>query len=118
MTIDVDARRRELQELRDRLQTAAHDLRADDEGGAEMTSATGDQHLADHAADMLDRELDDTIGENAEHVLREIDEALERIEAGTYGLCSACGKAIPEERLDAVPYATLCIEDKRRQELG
>ena len=116
MTIDLNVRTRELEELRDRLQTAAHDLRADDEGGAEMTSATGDQHLADHAADMLDRELDDTIGENAELVLRAIDEALQRIDDGTYGLCAVCGKPIPEERLDAVPYATLCIEDKRKQE--
>jgi DnaK suppressor protein len=51
-------------------------------------------------------------------VLQEIDEALERIEAGTYGVCAVCGEPIPDERLEAVPYATLCIADKRRQERG
>ena len=51
-------------------------------------------------------------------MVAEIDEALARIDAGTYGTCSVCGAAIPEERLDAVPYATLCLDDKRRQEQG
>jgi DnaK suppressor protein len=51
-------------------------------------------------------------------VIAEIDDALWRIESGTYGMCAACGKPIPEERLDAVPYATLCLDDKRRQEHG
>jgi DnaK suppressor protein len=46
----------------------------------------------------------------------EIDEALERISAGTYGVCAKCGGAIPEERLAAVPYATLCVDDKRKLE--
>ncbi len=48
----------------------------------------------------------------------EIDEALWRIEDGTYGTCAVCGAVIPEERLDAVPYAVLCLDDKRRQEQG
>ena len=49
-------------------------------------------------------------------MLREIDLALARIDEGTYGTCAVCGAEIPEERLAAVPYATLCIEDRRRQE--
>jgi DnaK suppressor protein len=44
--------------------------------------------------------------------------ALARIADGTYGTCAVCGAEIPEERLDAVPYATLCIEDRRKQEQG
>lgn len=39
----------------------------------------------------------------------EIDHALERIDAGTYGRCVACGTAIPDERLQAVPWAALCV---------
>jgi DnaK suppressor protein len=62
------------------------------------------------------RELDEGLEENADHVLVEIDSALARIEEGTYGVCSACGGPIGEERLEAVPYATLCIEDKRAVE--
>ena len=62
------------------------------------------------------RELDDGLGENAEHLLGAIDDALRRIEDGTYGVCVVCGRPIGEDRLAAVPYATLCIDDKRAQE--
>lgn len=115
MTIDLEERRAELLALRERILSAAEGIADDDENG-EINSAAGDQHLADHASDMVDRELDDTLGENAEHVIREIDDAISRIESGSYGLCTVCGARIPEERLAAIPYATLCLEDKRRLE--
>jgi DnaK suppressor protein len=51
-------------------------------------------------------------------VTAEIDQALGRIDAGTYGTCTVCGATISEERLAAIPYASLCLDDKRRQELG
>ncbi len=62
------------------------------------------------------RELDEGLEENAEHILVEIEAALGRIEDGTYGICANCGKPIGTERLEAVPYATLCIDDKRALE--
>jgi DnaK suppressor protein len=49
-------------------------------------------------------------------VLAEIDAALRRIDDGTFGACAVCGAPIGEERLEAVPYARLCIEDKRALE--
>lgn len=116
MTVDLGSRRDELIALRARLTAAAVGVHVSDDGGAELNSATGDQHPADHATDVFDRELDDTLEENAEHVVREIDVALARIADGTYGTCAVCGGEIPEERLDAVPYATLCIDDRRKQE--
>jgi DnaK suppressor protein len=116
MTIDLAHRRDELLALRERIMRAATDLEADDDGLGEINSAAGDQHLADHASDLVDLEVDQTLGENADNVVAEIDAALARIDAGTYGLCAACGAQIPEERLDAVPYATLCLDDKRREE--
>lgn len=116
MTIDLQARRAELVALRERILAAAEGIVADDEEGGEINSAAGDQHLADHASITLDKELDETLEENAEHMVDEIDEALRRISAGTYGVCAVCGAAIPEERLAAVPYATLCVEDKRKLE--
>jgi len=116
MTIDLDKRRAELLRLRERISRAATDLAADDQGTGELSSASGDQHLADHASDLVDLEVDLTLEENADHVITEIDDALARIEAGTYGTCASCGKPIAEERLDAIPYATLCMEDKRREE--
>jgi RNA polymerase-binding protein DksA len=117
MTIDLSARRGELERLRARL---AHAAEADDLGAAttELNVAAGDQHIADHASDTFDRELDESLEDNAEELIREIDEALTAIEAGTYGTCRACGGAIPEERLEAVPYATLCVEDRRKLEHG
>lgn len=118
MSVDLASRQAELLLLRDRLLQAADDLVADDAGEGEINSAFGDQHLADHASDLLDRELDESLGENADHVVAEIDEALAQIEAGTYGTCRVCGAAIPEERLEAIPYATLCLDDRRRLERG
>jgi len=44
-----------------------------------------------------------------------IDEALARIADGTYGICATCGREIGEERLEALPWATLCIDDARKQ---
>jgi RNA polymerase-binding transcription factor DksA len=118
MTIDLDHHRKDLVDLRARVLAAvAHGDHSDDDG-AEINSPAGDQHLADHASDMFDREMDDSLGENAEQMLHEIDLALARIEAGTYGRCAECGDEIPGERLAAVPYATLCIEHKRKLERG
>jgi RNA polymerase-binding transcription factor DksA len=120
VTIDVDRKRSELLDLRERLRASAaaneHELALDDESGE--LPAWGPDEIADHASGTFDRELGDTLEENADAILREVDTALERIEEGTYGICAACGKEIPSERLDAVPYATLCVEDKRRLEQG
>ena len=118
MSIDLADRRAELLHLRERIVRAAADLAADDEGVGEINSAAGDQHIADHASDLVDLEVDLSLEENAGNVIAEIDDALERIAAGTYGTCAVCGAAIPEERLAAVPYATLCLDDKRREEQG
>ena len=62
------------------------------------------------------RELDEGLEENAEHLLAEIDAALEPDRRRHVRDCAVCGRDIDEERLEAVPYATLCIDDKRAQE--
>ncbi len=116
MTLDIEARRAELVALRERMLAAAEGIIPDAEEPAEMNTAAGDQHLADHASEMLEREMDWTLEENAEHILGEIDQALARLDEGNYGTCSVCGEAIPEERLAAVPYATLCVRDRLLQE--
>ncbi len=79
---------------------------------------TFDNHIADAATITLSREIDTTLEENSEHVLKAIDQALARIDEGTFGLCARCGKPIAEERLEAIPYATKCIECKRLEERG
>jgi DnaK suppressor protein len=77
-----------------------------------------DNHLADTATLTHDRELDYTLEENSGHILAAIDQALDRIEEGTFGTCARCGQPIAEARLEAMPYATKCIDCKRLEERG
>jgi RNA polymerase-binding protein DksA len=84
----------------------------------ETEEETFDNHIADSASITLNREIDTTLEENSEHVLRAIDAALNRIADGTFGTCVRCGKPIAVERLEAMPYATKCIECKRLEERG
>jgi DnaK suppressor protein len=89
----------------------------EDETG-ELVSSSADQHLADTATATVDREIDYTLEASDGRLLAEIDAALGRIENGTYGTCVNCGAQIPPERLEAMPWATLCIECKRKEERG
>jgi DnaK suppressor protein len=118
MTIDLEAFRERLERERERLEharaTVHHSGSLLDETG-DLAIGAGD-HIADSATETFMRELDDGLGENADHVLAEIDAALRRIDEGTFGVCSACGGPIGADRLEAVPYATLCIDDKRALE--
>ena len=60
MSADLDERRAELLALRARVLEAAHDLVIDDDDQSELSSASGDQHLADHASEILDKEVDES----------------------------------------------------------
>jgi DnaK suppressor protein len=116
MSVDLDDRRAQLLDLRSRVLGAAHDIVEGDVDDGELSSAAGDQHLADHASEMVDRELDESLEENAELLVRDIDRALTKIDDGTYGKCERCAQDIPEARLEAVPYATLCVSCKQLEE--
>jgi RNA polymerase-binding protein DksA len=116
MSVDLDDRRAQLLDLRSRVLGAAHDIVEGDVDDGELSSAAGDQHLADHASEMVDRELDESLEDNAEQLVQDIDRALEKIDDGTYGKCERCGQTIPQERLDAVPYATLCVSCRQLEE--
>jgi RNA polymerase-binding protein DksA len=117
-TIDTDHFRAELEQHRERLRStiAHHDIGNSSltEETGELMSSTSDNHLADTASETYEREFDEGLEEDAQDQLREVEAALQRIEDGTYGTCSACGKPIPVERLEAVPWTTLCIEDARK----
>ena len=73
-------------------------------------------HFADDASDVEQQETAMSLRNNVQHLLTLVDHALARVNAGSYGLCERCGKPIPPARLDARPYATLCIEDQAREE--
>lgn len=122
MSIDTDRFRNVLLEERVRVENAIANLREDHPGSldeeVEEVAGTNDNHLGETATATLDREIDYTLEENSTQVLAEIDAALQRIEDGTYGICTNCGKEIPLARLEAYPWASLCIDCKRERERG
>ena len=82
----------------------------------EIVDAMDPKDLADVASDDIDRKMIEAIGSLELKRLRLIDAALTRIVQGRYGVCIKCGKKIPRERLEAIPYAPMCIECKAAEE--
>ena len=121
-SIDTEHFRAALLEEKVRIEHALATLRDEHPGSlddeVEEVAATSDNHLAETASATLGREIDYTLGDNAEQVLSEIEAALGRIEDRTYGICFNCGNEIPRERLEVNPWASLCIDCKRRAEGG
>jgi DnaK suppressor protein len=119
MSIETEGFRDALLRRRARLEET---IRHHDIGGSSLVEETGelmsssaDNHLADTASETFERELDEGLEEDATRQLRQVDAALGRIAAGNYGTCEACGRPIGQERLEAIPWATLCIDDARKQ---
>lgn len=117
-TIDTAHFRELLLEERGRVEHAINGLRDGHPGSmndeaAEVSGTLDTNDLADTASITLGREIDYTLGEHSQNVLGEIDAALARIEAGTYGTCTNCGKDISVGRLEAYPWGSLCIDCAR-----
>ena len=114
MSIDTERFRSLLLEERGRVERALANLRDDHPGRldeeVEEIAATQDNHLAETATATLDREIDYTLEENSTRMLAAIDVSLKRIDDGTYGTCASCGRKIAEPRLEAYPWASLCID--------
>ncbi|MBR4465200.1 TraR/DksA C4-type zinc finger protein [bacterium] len=66
-------------------------------------------HIADIGSDASGMELMLGLASNQQKLLQQVNEALARIEDGTYGFCQICGKPIPQARLEAIPEAELCL---------
>jgi DnaK suppressor protein len=77
-----------------------------------------DDDPADAGSASFERETAQSLSNHARKLLVQIDDALRRMDAGTYGTCERCGERIELERLEALPYARLCLECKRRDETG
>jgi RNA polymerase-binding protein DksA len=86
----------------------------------EMTGelSTVDQHPADVSDYTFQRELQLTTEQILDRESAQVQEALRRREQGQYGVCQGCGRAIPPERLEARPEATLCIDCQRARDRG
>ena len=83
-------------------------------GTSKHSSPSGD--AADAAFDASGEEIASTLAELEAKELAQIERALRRLKAGTYGKCEACASKIPVARLDALPYSTLCIKCQREME--
>ena len=73
-------------------------------------------HMADVATDMYDREFTLGLAANDRELLYQVNDALERIEDGNYGLCIVCKKSIPATRLKAIPHAQTCLKCQELRE--
>ena len=73
-------------------------------------------HMADDASDAFEQAKSLTLRQHLESLLYEVREALGRLDDGTYGSCQVCGQPIDLARLEAIPYAALCLHCKVRAE--
>lgn len=86
------------------------------DGSAEISSMP--IHMADLGSDNYEQEFTLSLLENEEGALGAIELALERVEDGTYGQCEECGVKIPKARLNAIPYAVVCVKCAQHLERG
>lgn len=75
-------------------------------------------HIADMGSDVFEHDLNLSIVENTAQELERIQEALDKLDKGTFGRCENCGTWIPLQRLKAIPYARLCIPCQEKEENG
>jgi RNA polymerase-binding protein DksA len=117
----------ELNEYRDRLMQLRARLRGDVDQMANSalkktrSESNGDLssmpiHMADIGSDNFEQEFTLSLMESEEGTLDAIEGALERITSGTFGACEECGVKIPKARLNAIPYAPLCVKCAQHQE--
>lgn len=77
------------------------------EGNGDLSSMP--IHMADIGSDNFEQEFTLSLMQSEEDILGKIESSLERIEEGSYGTCEECGARIPKTRLNAIPYADLCV---------
>jgi DnaK suppressor protein len=105
--------KKRLEDEKDRLEEQIADYERDLEE-ARLTESSSDRSPdpgnAEASSMKLEYAKELSIEQNTLDLLSKVNRALERVDAGTYGMCEVCGKAIPVERLEVLPYSTLCVE--------
>lgn len=109
-TATIDRFRDRLEEERDRDRARLEELDVRPAGGSAHTMEQGEAGAAHRPKATRQQEEQDSLREETERRLQDIERALERIEEGTYATCEVCGGEIGEERLDAVPMTRRCRE--------
>lgn len=112
--IDLDAYREKLQERREQiLALYESDVRA-----GQASTDEGTEDIVDRANNSYHRELMFSLSDTERTQLLAVEAALERIDEGGYGTCANCGDPIPEQRLEAVPWARYCVDCQEKVEQG
>jgi DnaK suppressor protein len=115
--MDIQQQKRRLEEKQSELQrqisglTEAHPVPADP-----IEISEGPQDFEDTAVDFLETQKEQSLLVNEQALLTEVQNALKRIDEGTYGHCIVCGQPIPEKRLEAIPWASRCVKDEAQLE--
>lgn len=103
---DLDAVRRSLEEMRDRTRERVDGLAERPEPGSGLGFG---KRIGDGTTEAVSRLTEIGVGTSLETKLEHVERALAKLDAGTYGVCDACGGAIPPARLQARPESTLCV---------
>jgi len=98
-----------LKEEQARLEAVIAQIEA--EGGTNLGYGN---HMADDASEAYEQAKDLALRQNSEKLLAQVNEALARFERGTYGICQQCRQEIDPARLEALPYANLCLRCQQR----
>ena len=105
----IEQKKQDLMEELGYLESASMNATAKDKSG-DLSSYSF--HMADQGSDTMEREMAFTFASREGRFLHHLNEALKRIENGTYGKCRSCEEEISKPRLEAVPHATQCIKCK------
>ena len=117
MTIDLQKMKGRLEAKQAALQgqinslTEAHPTPVDP-----IEISEGAQDFEETNVDFIETQQEQSIEVNEQALLTQVQDALKRIEDGTYGKCIVCGQPIPEKRLEAIPWAARCVKDESQLE--
>jgi DnaK suppressor protein len=112
-TAELDRFQAALYSLREDLRKQLVDLGANPDEDA-LERSEYDFGFADSAQSTAERGKMLALIDRLREQLREVERALNKIDQGTYGMCDRCGEPIGQERLEALPYSTLCVNCKQK----
>lgn len=115
---DLERYRKRLLDLRTQLRGDVHHLMQGALAGEEIGGNRMPIHMAELGTAASTCESNLMLSQCEQRTLSQVDAALARIAAGTYGVCTVTGRRIPKSRLNAIPYAEHCIEHARSLERG
>lgn len=113
--MDTQEARQSLEQMLREIDSATAILEAEGAGDSSELSHS-DQHPGDTASELTDADNQNALLDNSAQQRAEVEAALQRIEAGSYGVCVDCGQPIPDARLEVRPEAARCVADQEKHE--